>query len=219
MAYRITTEQILRAVPAADRTRAAEFVATFNQYADTFGINTTARVVHFLAQVTWESGYFRHVEENLNYSADGLMKTFGSRFRNKAEAEQYARKPEKIANKVYANRYGNGSEASGDGWRYRGRGFIQITFKANYKAYQDSGFCNGSLVAHPEWLAKAPGHTKSAMWFFRMKGCNAIADRDDGGRIGEEVCIEVTRKVNGGTSHLADRLYLYRRYKNEFGLK
>lgn len=218
MAYMISVEQIMRAVPTAYRARVTEFVATFNQYADTFGINTTARVVHFLAQVTWESGYFKVVEENLNYSAKGLLNTFKGRF-TEATAAQYARKPEKIANKVYANRYGNGNEASGDGWRYRGRGLMQLTFKANYKAYQDSGFCNGNLVAHPEWLAKAPGHTKSAMWYFRSKGCNAVADRDDGGAVGESVCKEVTHLVNGGYNNMADRLYLYRRYKKEFGLK
>ena len=91
MAYTISVEQIMRAVPTAYRARVTEFVATFNQYADTFGINTTARVVHFLAQVTWESGYFKCVEENLNYSAKGLLNTFKGRF-TEATAAQYARK-------------------------------------------------------------------------------------------------------------------------------
>lgn len=218
MAYKITVQQIMRAVPTANRERATEFVNTFNENCEKFGINTTQRVVHFLAQVTTESNKFNAVEENLNYSADGLRRVFPKYFPTSALAAQYARQPQKIANRVYANRYGNGNEASGDGWRYRGRGLIQLTFKDNYRAYQNSGFCVGDLVSHPEWLAKAPGHTKSAMWFFRMRGCNQIADRDDGGRIGEDLCKQISQKINGGWNGLQDRLYYYRRYKKEFGL-
>ena len=215
---KITVQQIMRAVPTADRAKAAEFVNTFNLWCEQFEINTTARVVHALTQVIHESGGFKYVEENLNYSADRLLAVFPKYF-NRANVGNYARNPQKIANKVYANRMGNGSEASGDGWKYRGRGFIQCTGKSTYQAYQNSGFCNGNLVAHPEWLCNAPGHTKSALWFLWKSGCNQLADMDNGdGRIGEDVVTKITRKVNGGTNGLSNRLYVYRRLKKEFGL-
>lgn len=209
----------MRAIPSADRARVTEFVDTFNSYGEGFGINTTARVIHFIAQCAHESGSFKLVEENLNYSADGLLKTWPSRF-TKATAAQYARKPEKIANKVYANRMGNGNEASGDGWKYRGRGFIQCTGKATYAAYQNSGFCVGNLLAHPEWLTKAPGHTKSAMWFWKVNGLNELADQDTGQRVidGEAVVTMITKKVNGGVNGLSNRKLLYRKLRREFGL-
>ncbi len=208
----------MRAVPAADRTRATELVDTFNQWGEKFGINTTARLVHFLTQVFHESGALKYVEENLNYSADGLLKTFPKYF-NKSNVADYARKPQKIANRVYANRMGNGNEASGDGWKFKGRGLIQLTGRNNYKAYQNSGFCVGDLTAHPEWLTQKPGHTKSAMWFWYKTGLNSLADQDHGdGKIGEDIVTRITIKVNGGINGLSSRLYYYRRFKGEFGL-
>lgn len=215
---KINVQQIMRALPNADRSRVTEFVAVFNEYAERFGINTLARVTHFVCQVSHESGGFKYVEENLNYSSDALLRTFPKYF-NAANVSQYARQPEKIANRVYANRMGNGDEASGDGWKYRGRGFIQLTGKAQFAAYQNSGFCVGNLVAHPEWLAKAPGHTKSAMWFWYANNLNALADTDRGdGLMGENIVRLITKKVNGGTNGLSNRLYLYRRFRKEFGL-
>lgn len=214
---RITREQLLRAVPDTNKSRIDDFVRDFNEYADGFGISTPMRAAHFLAQCWHESGMLSHVEENLNYSADGLLKTFPKYF-NAKTAPQYARKPQKIACRVYANRMGNGSEASGDGWRYRGRGFIQLTGKTNYALYQKSGFCVGDLLSHPEWLTKSPGMTKSAMWFWYSRGLNALADLDDGGKIGEDIVRRLTKKVNGGDNGLAQRLYYYRRFKKEFGL-
>ena len=218
MAMKITVQQIMRAVPTANRERATEFVAVFNEWCERFEINTTARVVHALSQIIHESGGFKYVEENLNYSASRLLQVFPKYF-NRLNVNDYAGRPEKIANRVYANRMGNGNEASGDGWRYRGRGFIQLTGKNQYLAYQNSGFCNGQLVYHPEWLNKAPGHTKSALWFWWKNGCNQLADLDHGdGKIGEDVVTKITRRVNGGTNGLSNRLYLYRRLKREFGL-
>lgn len=214
---RITEAQILRAVPTTNRSRLSDFVRVFNEWNDRFGINTPKRVVHFLAQVFLESGQLSNVVENLNYSSDGLMKTWPSRF-DRQKATEYARKPEKIANYVYANRNGNGNEASGDGWRYKGRGFIQITFKGNYQAYQTSGFCNGNLMAHPEWLENSPGNTKSAMWFWWRNNLSSIADCDDGGSAGEDIVKRITKKVNGGYNGLSNRLYYYRRFKKEFGV-
>ena len=126
------------------------------------------------------------------------MRTWPSRF-TRQKALEYARKPEKIANYVYANRMGNGSEASGDGWKYKGRGAIMITGKSQYLAYQNSGFCVGNLLAHPEWLAQKPGAYKSAMWFWLKTGLNQIADKDTCQRVldGEAIVKQITLKVNG----------------------
>lgn len=214
---KITVQQLRRAVSSTDSRRAEEFVKVFNEWGERFGISTPIRVVHFLAQLYLESACLKLVEENLNYSASGLLKTFPSRF-DAVTANEYARKPQKIANRVYANRMGNGSEASGDGWRYRGRGLIQLTGKSNYQSYEQSGFCNGKLTEHPEWLAKSPGHTKSAMWFWHKNKLNEMADSDNGTN-GNEICKQITRKVNGGYSHLADRQFYMRRFKKEFGIK
>lgn len=180
-----------------DGAQMAEFVRIFNAWNDAFQITTPLRIAHFLATVWHESSGLTRLTENLNYSAQGLRRTFARYFPTVTLANQYARKPQAIANRVYANRMGNGNEASGDGWRYRGRGLIQLTGRANYAAYQQSGFCNGDLLSHPEWLAQYPGALKSAMWFWWKSGCNALADRDD--------ATAVCRRVNGGTNGLDDR--------------
>ena len=149
------------------------------------------------------------MEENLNYSADGLLRVFPKYF-TKETAAQYACKPEKIANKVYANRMGNGNEASGDGWRFKGRGAIGTTGRDNYKDYADSEFCVGDLMSHPEWLAQSPGCYKSAMYFWWKNGLNQIADTDD--------VVKVTKRVNGGINGLAQRQYYYRMAKRVMGI-
>lgn len=181
---KITTSILLRAVPTLNKFRLEEFVETFNQYADTFGINTPLRTVHYLAQVFHESGSLRYVEE----IASGAAYDTG-----------------KLAIKL-----GNTPQRDGDGQKYKGRGYIQITGRANYKAYRDSGYCNGDVVAHPEWLCKAPGNQKASMWFWMSNGLNELADRDD--------ILAITKKVNGGTNGLASRKYYYRRFKTVFGL-
>ena len=205
----ITKEQLLRAVPNLHKARIGDFVEAFNKYSGQFGIDTPLRTVHFLSQVFHESGYLWSCEENMNYSAQGLMRTWPSRF-NASKAAQYARKPEKIANYVYANRMGNGSEASGDGWRYRGRGYIGLTGKSNYRAYTDSGFCVGDVVKNPDLVAKSPGNIKTAMWFWWKNGCNRFADSDD--------CTGLTRRINGGTIGIDSRRKLLESLKKEFGL-
>ena len=215
---RITAQQIRRAVPDVSKANIDAFVNTFNEWSDRFGINTNKRVIHFLSQVCTESGAFKFTEENLNYSADGLMKTWPTRFKTREFASRYARQPEKIANYVYANRMGNGNEASGDGWRYKGRGFIMITGRDGYQSYAGSEFCVGDLMSHPEWLAKSPGCTKSAMWYWWKNNLSDIADRDDGGAIGEEIVTQITKKVNGGYIGLQTRLFYYRRFRKEFGI-
>lgn len=160
-----------------------------------YDINTPMRQAMFLAQIAHESGNFRHVSENLNYSAAGLRKVFGKYFPTDEMAYEYARQPEKIANRVYANRMGNGDEASGDGWRHRGRGLIQLTGKNNYASFSLSADNNAllepDLVAEPELAALSAG------WFWDTNGLNKLADTGSVKR--------VTRRINGGYNGLSDR--------------
>ncbi|MGV6819912.1 MAG: peptidoglycan-binding protein [Parvularcula sp.] len=156
-----------------------------------YGINTALRLAHFLGQGLIETGFLRYKAENLNYSADGLLKIFPKYF-TPEEAKQYARKPEKIANRVYANRMGNGDEASGDGWRYRGRGFFQLTGKNNYQRYGE--MADIDLVKHPEVLEKdLTKSVKVAAAFFSKTGLNEYADQND--------AAAVSRGVNRGDPH------------------
>lgn len=170
-----------------------------------FGITTPLRLAHFLAQCGHESGGFKATQENLNYSAKGLCGIFRKYFPSVTVALQYERKPEKIANRVYANRMGNGNEASGEGWKYRGRGYIQLTGKENYKAFDatvpEDITSNPDLVATKYALA-------SAAFFFKKNGLWAICDR------GADMATvtAVTKRVNGGTIGLADR----QKHFNEF---
>lgn len=217
MSMVITEAQIRRAIPSVNNARLKEFVKVFNEWSDRFGINTPIRFTHFFAQVCCESGALAKTEENLNYSAEGLMKTWPSRF-TREKALQYAHKPQAIANYVYANRMGNGSEASGDGWKYKGRGFIGLTGKDMYRAYRTSGFCNGDLMSHPEWLAGSPGNAKSAMWFWWKHRLSDIADLDNGIN-SNDICRQITKKVNGGYLGLSNRQYYMRKLKAEFGIK
>lgn len=205
----LTKANLLRAVPELNKSALDAFVASYNQFAIPFGINTPLRMCHYLAQVIWESGYLKSTEENLNYSAEGLLKTFPKYF-NSETAKEYARKPEMIANRVYANRMGNGNEASGDGWRYKGRGYIQLTFRSNYEAFNNSDVCTEDVLKNPEKVAKFPLNQVSSMWYWETHKINELADRDD--------CEAVTRAINGGYSHLADRKFLLRRFKKEFGI-
>jgi putative chitinase len=202
---KVTKSELLRICPNYPSDRLEADVLVLNAWADPFGINTPLRMAHFIAQLAHESGQFKYLEENMNYSADRLMAVFPKYFPTKALAEQYARKPEKIASRVYANRMGNGNEASKDGWKYRGRGYIMITGRTNYSAYEQSGFCNGKLTAHPEWLCNSPGRMKSAMWFWMKSGCNTLADNDD--------IRTITQRINGGMNGFADRQYYLRRAK------
>ena len=215
----ISESQVRRIMPKAKNENVKAFVAAFNKYSEQFEINTKMRAAHFIGQCAWESGEINAVEENLNYSADGLRKTFPRYFPTAELAASYARKPVQIANRVYANRMGNGNEASGDGWKYKGRGIIMLTGKNNYRAYQNSGYCVGDLLSHPEWLAQYPGALKSAMWFWKANGLNALADRDDGSKItGDKICEQITRRINGGYSHLAQRQYYTRIAKKVLGV-
>jgi putative chitinase len=170
-----------------------------------FGVNTPLRLAHFLAQCGHESGGFRLTQENLNYSAKGLMGIFKKYFPTQALADAYARKPEKIANKVYGNRMGNGPETSGEGFKFRGRGYIQLTGKQNYTAFdaavEDDILANPDLVSTKHALA-------SAAWFWKKNGLNLIADTGSS----TEVVTKITKRVNGGTIGLADRIKHFKEY-------
>ena len=170
-----------------------------------FEINTSLRLSHFLAQAGHESGNFRLVKENLNYSAKGLMGIFKKYFPNEALAKSYERKPEKIANKVYGGRMGNGDEASGDGAKFCGRGYIQLTGKTNYQAFFKSMELDvnsdPTLVATKYALA-------SAAWFWSKNGLNKLAD----GGATEAVVTSITKRVNGGTIGLDDRIKHFKEF-------
>lgn len=159
---------------------------------------TPERAAHFFAQTAHETGGFKAFSENLNYSADGLQKIFGKYFPGLLE-ESYAKKPEKIANRVYADRMGNGSEATGDGWKYRGRGALQLTGKANYKAFSD--YLKNPLVMEQPDLVAGELAFESAMFFFDKNKLWDICDKG----VTKETILALTKRINGGTHGLADR--------------
>ena len=160
-----------------------------------YEINTPNRIAAFLAQCGHESGGFTVLQENLNYSAEGLRKIFPSRFATVAAAQPYHRQPEKIANKIYCDRMGNGSESSGDGYKFRGRGAIQLTGKENYSNFAKSiGKSLDETVAYCETLE---GAICSAAWFWTTRKLNVCADCGD--------ILSMTKKINGGTIGLEDR--------------
>ncbi len=174
------------------------------------GIDTAIRACAFLAQIGHESAQLNRVEENLNYSAEGLVRTFPRYFHGVQEASVYARRPERIANKVYANRMGNGDEASGDGWKFRGRGLIQITGKSNYASM--SNLMGKDLTIYPEALLMPIDACLSAALWWKSRGLNELAD-GLGGADEQEVFKAITRKVNGGLNGLDDRWEIYQRAK------
>jgi putative chitinase len=175
-----------------------------------YKVNTLLRLSHFLAQCGHESANFRAVKENLNYSADGLNKTFKKYFPTLESAKDYARQPERIASKVYANRMGNGNEASKDGFKYLGRGFIQLTGKANYLEFDKS--VPEDIMVNPELVAnKYP--LASAAWFWNKNGLNEIADKG----ATDAVVKSITKRVNGGTIGLADRIQHFNEFYSLLG--
>ena len=170
---------------------------TVAAYYDMF--DNTKRVAAFLAQIAHESGGFNAIIENLNYSKEGLRKVFPKYFPNDEIAAQYARKPEKIANRVYANRMANGPEESGDGWKFRGRGLIQLTGRDNYTKFsEDLGISLDDTIAY---LETPNGAVSSAGWFWDNNNLNSYCDRED--------FIGLTKRINGGTIGLEDRQHHY----------
>jgi putative chitinase len=189
----ITKEQVLK-ITGTNKYVTDDLVKGLNDTLTKYSINTKLRMCHFLAQILHESGSFSTTSENLNYSADGLVKIFGKYF-NTTTATAYARQPEKIANKVYASRMGNGDEKSGDGWKFKGRGYIQNTGHDTYLATgKELGI---DLITHPELLSTNPYAMLSAGYYWNSRNINKYADLDD--------ILNVTKKVNGGTLGLDDR--------------
>lgn len=186
-----------------------ELLRVLNQVVSHYKIGENPRrFSHFMAQLAHESAHFTAMEENLNYSTQGLMKIFRSKFRDEAEAASYARQPEKIANRVYANRIGNGDEASGDGWRYRGRGFIQLTGRANYRSI--GGRLGLDLENDPDVVAADPVIAlQVAANYWDSRDLNEVADTDD--------IFEVTRLINGGHNGIDDRKHLLSVAKSIWG--
>jgi len=160
-----------------------------------YDINTPERVACFLGQTMVESAGYNALVENLNYRPETLVKIWPSHFPNMEVANEYAHQPEKIANRAYAGRMGNGDEASGDGWNYCGRGLIQITGKANYAAFAES--IDTPVEQVPEFLGTFEGAVQSACWFWENNNLNALADNGD--------VLGITKKVNGGTLGLEER--------------
>lgn len=191
------TLELLRHMCPKTKTSVLEgYVEPLNTVAQYYDMTQNpARLAGFLAQTAHESGGFNFIKENLNYSADGLRKIFGKYFPNDDIAKQYARQPEKIANRVYANRMGNGDEASGDGYRFCGRGLIQLTGRNNYtKLASDLGISIEETVAY---LETPNGAVSSAGWFFDQNNLLQYCDNGD--------FVTLTKRINGGTIGLADR--------------
>lgn len=191
--FNLTADKVAQCLARNKNT--AELFAAFEQVLPKYNITTVERVAAFLAQCGHESADFTTLKENLNYSAEGLSKVFPKRFPSVAAAQPYHRQPEKIANKIYADRMGNGPEASGDGYKFRGRGAIQLTGKENYTKFANSiGKSLDEAVAYTETLA---GAIESACWFWNVNKLNDIADKKD--------IVTLTKRINGGTIGLEDR--------------
>lgn len=177
---------------------------------DKYKINTILRISHFLAQCAHESGNFSVKQENLNYSAKRLQEVFGKYFTTHAKALLYERKPVKIASLVYGNRMGNGDEHSIEGYKYRGRGYIQLTGKDNYllfdKSLNETGL-DVDIIGNPDLVATAYPLI-SAAWFFNKNNLNEIADFGDS----KEIITRITKRVNGGTNGLDDRISYFNKF-------
>jgi putative chitinase len=172
-----------------------------------YDIGTPQRVAAFLAQCAHESGGFRFLKENLNYKAVSLRKVFPKYFPSDELASAYANRPEMIANRVYGGRMGNGDEHSGDGYKYCGRGLIQLTGKSNYQNFADS--IETAIEDIPEYLATFEGAVQSACWFWESNNLNALADKGD--------ILTMTKRINGGTIGLEDRIKHYNHALHIFG--
>lgn len=168
-----------------------------------YGVTTMLRIANFMGQLEHESN-LKPISENLNYSADGLLKTFPKYF-TKEQSLQYARQQSRIANRVYANRMGNGDESSGEGWKFRGRGFIQITGKENY--FRLSNDTDIDFMHNPDLLLEEANAIISALWFWNIKGLNALADKDD--------VKGITKRINGGVNGLDDRIAKVENWKSK----
>ena len=193
----ITSDILTKIFPKTKKTIIDSFVQPFNDAMSKYAIDTPLRKAHFLAQVGHESGGLNFTIENLNYSADGLMKIFPKYF-NTESAASHARNPQMIANRVYCNRMGNGDVASNEGWMYRGRGLIQLTGKANYSLYSIA--LKKPVADAISFLETPAGAADSAAWFWDKHKLNQAADKDD--------IRLITKTINGGVNGLDDRQHI-----------
>ncbi len=198
----IQAGDLARLLPRTNPELLQRYADALQQHCGEFAVNTGLRWCHFIAQVAHESAGFTATRENLNYSAKALRALFGRYFPTDDQAALYERKPEQIANRVYANRMGNGDEQSGDGWNYRGRGLIQLTGKANYQTLSTA--LGVDVVRTPDLVASdATMAVRSALWFWQHNNLNALADADQ--------LQAITRRINGGLNGLTERTeYLHR---------
>jgi len=189
----LVTIKILSAITTPEL--AEKWVIPLNETCERFAIDSPFRIAGFLSNTAHESGGFKFVKENLNYSAASLMRVWPNRFPTLEIAQRYAMQPEKIANRAYADRMGNGSEESGDGAKFLGRGLIQLTGKSNYQAFATD--MNLQLEEVIDWCAEPEGACWSAGWYWDSRELNPWADKGD--------VLTVTKKINGGTIGLKDR--------------
>jgi putative chitinase len=201
----ITREQLAQIIPK--NPYIDQWTDALNKLLPDYEINTPPRVAAFLAQCAHESGGFVFLKENLNYRAESLMRTWPRHFPTIEIANQYARQPERIANRAYANRMGNGPEESGDGARYLGRGLIQLTGKNNYEAFAES--IETPVEEIPAYLETFEGAVQSACWFWETNNLNRFADVGD--------ILTMTKRINGGTIGLEDRMKHYAHALEVFG--
>jgi putative chitinase len=193
----ITEEQLARLIPGNNNI--GDWYFNMVQFLPMYDITTNRRIAAFIAQCGHESASFRILRENLNYRWESLRRVFPKYFPTDDLAKQYERKPEMIANRVYANRMGNGPESSGDGWKYAGKGLIQLTGKNNYTAFANA--IGMTLEEIPEYLVSYEGAIESACWFWKTNRLNRFVDDNN--------FVGLTRAINGGTHGLDDRTNRY----------
>ena len=199
----ITPSQIVAICPSVPQSRISGLIEAM----DFFKINTPLRQAAFIAQCAHESREFTVTEEKLNYSAERLIKVFPRYFKSLEQATLYARNPRAIASYVYANRMGNGPESSGDGYRYRGRGYIQLTGHDNYMQYAAATATDA--LNNPDLVSSPDGAALSAGWFWSKTGLNLLADKED--------TIGITKHINGGLNGLQERMAYYHVARTELG--
>ena len=192
----LTLDQLYKINNNLNKKECEYYLNALNKVLPEYEINSPLRIAHFLAQILHESGHLKYKSENLNYSAQSLLKVFPKYFKDIIDANNYARQPVKIANRVYANRMGNGNEASGEGWKFRGRGLLQLTGKSNY--IECGKFCKLDLIQFPDSILGDPElNIKVACWYWSSRGLNQHADRND--------ITTITKKINGGLNGIEDR--------------
>jgi putative chitinase len=197
MTFTFTEEQLAKIIPGNQYV--AEWHNALTTILPEYDIWTPERVAHFMAQTAHESGSYSALTENLNYRAETMRKVFPKYFPTAAIAESFVGHPDRLANKVYGNRMGNGDEASGDGYRFRGRGLIQLTGRENYTRFAES--IEMPVNDASEYLETFEGAVQGACWYWEDKNLNALADAND--------IIAITKKINGGTIGLEDRKARY----------